>query len=101
MIKKINNRLKRRKRVSSRKLAQGLNVSRASVRYVLTDDLGLRLYKIRIVPLMTEAQKDKRKKFAIDQNKFQKRRHYKSCFLTKKCLILIEYTMLKMIVCRL
>ncbi|CAF3331590.1 unnamed protein product [Rotaria socialis] len=57
-IQKVKNRLKRRK------LAQELAISRTSVRRVLKDDLGLRLYKKRIVPLMTDAQKAKRKTFA-------------------------------------
>jgi len=64
MVQKIKNRLKRKKRVSSRKLAQELDISKTSVLRVLKDDLGLRPYKKRIVPLMTDAQKAKRKKFA-------------------------------------
>ena len=64
MVQKIKSRLKRKKRVSSRKLAQELDISRTSVRRVLNDDLGLRPYKIRIVPHITDAQKSKRKKFA-------------------------------------
>ena len=64
MIQKVKTRLKRKKRVSSRKLAQEFDISRTSVRRILRTDLGLRPYKKRIVPLMTVAQKLKRKKFA-------------------------------------
>ncbi|CAF1508915.1 unnamed protein product [Adineta ricciae] len=63
-IQKIKTRLKRRKRVSSRKLAHELDISRTSVRRILTDDLGLRPCKKIIAPLMTDAQKAKRKTFA-------------------------------------
>ena len=61
MIQKVKTRLKR---VSFQKLAQEFDVSRTSVRRILRTDLGLRPYKKRIVPLMTVAQKLKRKKFA-------------------------------------
>ena len=47
--------------MSSRKLTQELE---ASVRQVWRNDLGLRLYKQRIVPLMTDTEKFKRKKFS-------------------------------------
>ena len=59
MIETINNRLKR---VSSRKLAQKLDISRTSVRRVLGNDLELRSYKQTIVPQMTNTEKSKRKK---------------------------------------
>ena len=61
MIQKINSRLKRKKRVSSRKLAQELDISKTSVRRVLRNDLGLWPYKKRIVPLITHTEKSKRK----------------------------------------
>jgi response regulator of citrate/malate metabolism len=63
-IQKVKNRLKRKKRISSRKLAQELDISRASVRRVLIKDLRLRPYKKIIVPLITDVHKVKRKKFA-------------------------------------
>ncbi len=85
MIQNIKSRLKRRNRVSSRKLAQELDISRISVCRVLTDDLRLRPYKKRIVPLMTDAQKAKRKKFAnwIRTN-FQKEDTLKMLFSDEK-----------------
>ena len=58
MVQKIKNRLKRKK------LAQEIDISKTSVLRVLKDNLALRPYKKRIVPLMTDAQKAKRKKFA-------------------------------------
>ena len=61
MIQKINGRLKRKERVSYRKLAQKLRISRTSVRRVLRNDLGLRPYKERIIPLMADTEKLKRK----------------------------------------
>ena len=66
MIEKINSRLKRKKkqRISSRTLAQELDISRTSVRQVLRSDLEFRTYKQRTVPLMTDTEKSKRKKFA-------------------------------------
>jgi len=64
MVQKVKSRLKRKKRVSSRILAKELDISRTSVRRILTIDLGCRAYKKRIEPLMTDGQKLKRKKFA-------------------------------------
>ena len=43
---------------------ENLDISRTSVRRILRIDVGLRPYQKRIVPLMTDAQKLKRKKFA-------------------------------------
>lgn len=63
LIQKVKNRLKHKTRVSSRKLALELEVSRATVRRVLKDDLKCYAYKQRIEPLITEAQREKRKKF--------------------------------------
>lgn len=64
LIQKVKNRLKRKTRVSSRKRALELDVSRTTVRCVLRDDLHCHAYKQRIEPLITDAQKVKRKKFA-------------------------------------
>ena len=50
--------------MSSRTLAQELDISRTSVRQVLRSDLEFRTYKQRTVPLMTDTEKSKRKKFA-------------------------------------
>ena len=64
MIHKVNGRLKLKKRVSSRKRAQKLDILRTSVHRVLRNDLGLRPYKKRIVLLLTDTRKSKRKQFA-------------------------------------
>ena len=45
-------------------MAQDFDFSRTTVRRILKEDLGCYAYKKRIEPLMTDAQKDKRKKFA-------------------------------------
>ncbi len=63
-IRKVKNRCERGKRVSSRKLARDLNISRTSVRRILKDDLGLRTYKILNEPSPTEEHKEKRVQFA-------------------------------------
>ncbi|CAF0950316.1 unnamed protein product [Didymodactylos carnosus] len=52
MIQKVKNRLKRKKRVSSRKLASDLDISERSVRRILKKDLDLRPYKKRIEPFL-------------------------------------------------
>ena len=74
MIQKINSRLKSKKRVSSRKLAQELDISRTSVRRVLRNDLGLRLYKKRIVPLITETEKSRKKNLKIGLEQISKKK---------------------------
>jgi hypothetical protein len=51
-------------RVSARRLAIKLNMSRTSVRRVLKNDLRLRAYKTVIEPLLTDEHKLKRKKFS-------------------------------------
>ena len=52
-IQKIKHRLDQRKPVSSRKAARQLGISRTSVRRILRNDLGLRVYKIQNEPLLT------------------------------------------------
>ena len=64
MIQKVKNRLKRKKRVSTRKLASKLKISRRSVQRILKNDLGLTSYKKRIEPLLTDTQKAKRITFS-------------------------------------
>ena len=64
LYKRKKDRLKCKRKVSSRKMAQDFDVSRTTVRRILKEDLGCYAYKKRIEPLMTDAQKDKRKKFA-------------------------------------
>ena len=63
-IQKIKRLTKANGRVSARKLATKLNMSRTSVRRVLKDDLHLRVYKTVIEPLLTDEHKMKRKKFS-------------------------------------
>ncbi|CAF1037694.1 unnamed protein product [Rotaria magnacalcarata] len=64
MIEKVKNRLKRKKKVSSRILAHELSVSRTSVRRILRDDLQYHAYKMRVVPLLKDEHKGKRKRFS-------------------------------------
>lgn len=64
MIQQVKSRLTRKKGVSTRKLATELAVSRRSIQRMLKSDLGCRAYKKRIEPMITEAQKAKRKHFA-------------------------------------
>ena len=64
MIQKAKNRLKRKKKVSSRILAHELSISRISVRRILKDDLQYHAYKVRVVPLLKDEHKDKRKRFS-------------------------------------
>ena len=64
MIQKTKNRLKRKKKVSSRILGHELSISRTSVRQILKDDLQYHPYKVRVVPLLKDEHKDKRKRFS-------------------------------------
>ena len=64
MIQKAKNRLKRKKKVSSRILAHELSISRTSVRRILKDDLQYHAYKVRVVPLLKDEHNDKRKRFS-------------------------------------
>ena len=82
IIQKINGRLKRKKRVSSPKLTPE---PEASVRRVWRNDLELRPYKQRIVPLMVNTEKFKRKKFANwVRTNFKKEGTLKILFSDKK-----------------
>ena len=62
-IQKIRSRLKRKKRILSRKLANELNISRESVQRIHQKDLNLQAYKHRVEPLLTNGHKVKRIKF--------------------------------------
>jgi transposase len=64
MIQKVKNRMKRKRRVSIRKLASELNISNGSVIRILKQDLGYHSYKKRVEPALTDLQKSKRMKFA-------------------------------------
>ena len=63
MIQKVRKRMKRKKRLSVRKLAGELDISNGSVVRVLKQDLGY-LYKKRVEPALTDFEKSKRMKFA-------------------------------------
>ena len=62
-IAKVKSRLRRRKPVSVRKLAQELGISFKSVHRIMKNDLQLKAYKKTVEPLLTDLQKVKRKKF--------------------------------------
>lgn len=64
MIQKVKSRLNRKKKVSLRKLAGELEISKTTVQRILKNDLGYRPYKKRIEPLLTDNDKEKRMKFA-------------------------------------
>ena len=63
IVKKTKRKLQQRK-VSSRKLALELGMSRTSARRILRENLGCRPYKHVVEPVLTEEHKEKRKKFA-------------------------------------
>ncbi|CAF1949018.1 unnamed protein product [Rotaria magnacalcarata] len=62
-INKVKKKLQENK-VSSRKLALELDISRTSARRILRDDLGCRPYKYLVEPALTQEHKEKRKTFA-------------------------------------
>jgi transposase len=62
-IQKVKNRLKRKKRILSRKFARELDISRTSDSSVLIKDFRLRPTK-KNIPVITDVHKVKRKKFA-------------------------------------
>ncbi|CAF1494287.1 unnamed protein product [Rotaria magnacalcarata] len=64
MIEKVKTRLKCKKKVSSRILAHELSISRTSLRRILRDDLQYHAYKMRVVPLLKDEHKTKRKRFS-------------------------------------
>jgi transposase len=63
-ISKIKYRLGRKKRVSTRRLAAEMNISRRSAQRILREDLGCLPYKKIKQPKLTDLQKQKRAKFA-------------------------------------
>lgn len=62
-INKAKRKLQQKK-VSTRKLALELDISRRSAQRILRDDLGCRPYKQLIEPALAEEHKEKRRKFA-------------------------------------
>ena len=63
MIQKVKNRLKCKRKVSSRILAHELSILRTSVRRILKDGLQYHAYKVRVVSLLKDEHKAKRKRF--------------------------------------
>ena len=63
MIRKVKQRLNRKKRVSTTELEKKLCISNSSVRRILQDDLGYFPYKKIIQPAIIDVQKQKRIKF--------------------------------------
>ena len=57
MIQKVRKRMKRKRRVSVRKLAGELDISKGSVVRILKQDLGYRSYKKRVQPALTDFEK--------------------------------------------
>ena len=62
-IQKVKNRLRRKKRVSARKIAMELDISERSVRRIMKSDLGLYPYEKIWEPLLSDDHRVKRKKF--------------------------------------
>jgi DeoR/GlpR family transcriptional regulator of sugar metabolism len=50
--------------MSVRKLSSELDISRATIRRILKEDLGCHLYKKTIEPALSDSRKAQRKKFA-------------------------------------
>ena len=63
-IRKVKHRLNGRKRISARKLSKELKISRTSIQRILKEDLGCFPYKRVVQPLLTDAHKAERKRFA-------------------------------------
>ena len=63
-IQKVKNRLRRKKKMSARKISMELDISERSVRRIMKNDLGLNLYKKKVIEsLLSDDQKLKRKQF--------------------------------------
>lgn len=63
-IQKVKNRLSGKGRISTRKISRELKISRTSVQRILQDDLRYFPYKRIVQPLLTDAHKAERKRFA-------------------------------------
>jgi transposase len=62
-IEKVKHMLDQKKMVLARRSAKEYGISKSSAHRILTEDLGLHVYKMTIEPKLTEEQKNKRKKF--------------------------------------
>ncbi|CAF3687714.1 unnamed protein product, partial [Rotaria socialis] len=84
-IQKVKNRIKGGKTMSVRKLSNDLDISQKSIRRILRNDLGYYPYKKIIEPLLTDAQKIERKKFANwVRTNFQKEQTMRIIFSDEK-----------------
>ncbi|CAM4820506.1 unnamed protein product [Rotaria magnacalcarata] len=66
-IRKVKSRLRRKKRVSARKLSMELDISERSVRRILKNDLELHPCKKVVEPLLSDDQKIKRENFTKNE----------------------------------
>ena len=64
LIRKVKDRLNRKKKVISQRLTLQLSISRNNVRQILKNDLLLRSYKKIVEPLLAVEHKEKRKIFS-------------------------------------
>ena len=81
----VQNRLRRKSRVSARRVATKLNISRISIRRILKNDIRLRSYKKIMEPSLSDDQRVKRKKFANWlRTNFRKEGTMKILFLDEK-----------------
>jgi len=92
MISKVKRKPERGK-VSNRKLALELDISRTSARRILREDLGCRPYMTLIEPFISDQNKIKRKQFANwIQTNFRKEETLKILFSDEKtCDIYVVY----------
>ena len=74
-IKRVKDRLNRKKKATSRKVAVQLNISRTSVRRILKNDLLLRPYKKMVEPLLIDERKEEKNFRTGYQDVFEKREH--------------------------
>ena len=96
MIQKFKKSNKTEKRVSIRKLASELDISKSSVVRILKQDLGYRSYNKRVEPALTDLEKSKRMKFANwVRHNFRKEDTLRILFSDEKCLTLTVSTMLR------
>jgi len=75
-IQKVKHRLRRKKKVSPRKISMELDLSEPNVRRIMKNDLGLYPYKKVIEPLLSDDEKIKQKNLQIGFEQIsEKRRH--------------------------